>query len=378
MYITLPCKQKSAQITFEDLLFGRTTFFNTDRSVNDTRTFFKKYPPKKLLDLVDVETIIESLRVFNENYKNMIAMSDKSTLYRSYKIPKRSGGLRKIDEPEEELMQALRELKFILETKFYAKHHTCAYAYVKERCAVDAVKKHQANKSRWFLKLDFHNFFGSTTEKFLFDQLSCIFPFSEVIKNPDGKNELKKSLSLCFLNGGLPQGTPISPMLTNLMMIPVDYQINKFAQNAPYHLCYTRYADDILISCKYGFEYKEVVKAIEDILHNFSAPFYFNKKKTRYASSAGRNWNLGVMLNVENKITIGHVKRKAFKVKLYCLLKDYTTGTPWCIDDVREFQGVMSYYLSVERENIEKIIKSYEDKFSLNVKEVFKELLLAQ
>ncbi|MCL2052843.1 MAG: hypothetical protein FWG90_00155 [Oscillospiraceae bacterium] len=42
----------------------------------------------------------------------------------------------------------------------------------------------------------------------------------------DGVIELQKALSLCFSNGGLPQGTPISPFITNVMMIPLDHKLS--------------------------------------------------------------------------------------------------------------------------------------------------------
>ena len=52
---------------------------------------------------------------------------------------------------------------------------------------------------------------------------SMVFPFSEVMKDEKGKAELTKALELGFLDGGLPQGTPLSPTVTNIMMIPVDF-----------------------------------------------------------------------------------------------------------------------------------------------------------
>jgi len=181
-------------------------------------------------------------------------------LYRTFHIPKSSGGLRRIDAPLPELIAALRQLKVLLEENMFALYHTSAFAYIRGRCTVDAIKRHQQNESKWFVKLDFSNFFGSTTPEFVLAMLSMIFPFSEIVKRPGGRDELSKALSLCFLNNGLPQGTPISPFMTNVMMIPLDYKISNTLRNFDdRRFVYTRYADDLLISCKVDFN-KDLVQ----------------------------------------------------------------------------------------------------------------------
>lgn len=123
----------------------------------------------------------------------------------------------------------MKDLKEIFETAGVSLHHTNAYAYVRHRTASDAVSKHQYNHSRWWITTDFQNFFGNTTKEFLMSMMAQIFPFSAVIERDFGKECLSRALDLCFLNGGLPQGTPISPMLTNIMMIPFDYIMTKSA-----------------------------------------------------------------------------------------------------------------------------------------------------
>lgn len=49
-------------------------------------------------------------------------------------------------------MDALRRLKTMLEEDFHVLYHTSAFAYIKKRCTVDAVKRHQKNESKWFGK----------------------------------------------------------------------------------------------------------------------------------------------------------------------------------------------------------------------------------
>lgn len=376
-YITIKLRPKEQQISFDDILNGiqESVFDRDNENTHDTRTDFKERTPEKILERTDILEMINTLRNFNSKYKHLIETEDKSTLYRSFKIPKRSGGLRQIDAPQEELMAALKELKYIFENKLFASYHTSAFAYVKGRSTIDAVRRHQRNKSRWFLKLDFHNFFGSTTPDFVMSQLKTIFPFNEIIANFYGKPELEKALSLCFLNGGLPQGTPISPTLTNLMMIPADHCIAKVTRDMTPHLVYTRYADDIILSSDISFKWSDVQEKIIDIIKQFNAPFTLNTSKTRYGSSAGRNWNLGVMLNANNEITVGHARKKAFKAMIFSFMNDFNNNIMWDLGDVQHFLGLISYYKMVEPKNIDNILKTYSKKFNRDVEETAKQVM---
>lgn len=375
-YITVPIT-KTYQISFDDILFGISQEEYEKKTSNtfDTRTAYRVKTPDRLLNNIDFSAMIAALESFNEKYRVLIATDDKSTLYHSFKIPKRSGGLRQIDAPLDDLMQALRELKFIFEKKLFASYHTCAFAYVRGRSTVDAVKRHQRNNSKWFLKLDYHNFFGSTTPEFVMSMLNQIFPYNELLKSQRGKDALEKALSLCFLNGGLPQGTPISPTITNLMMIPIDHSIAKYAREHSPHLTYTRYADDILLSSDLKFSWNNVQNDIIEIVNKFNAPFSLNTAKTRFGSSAGRNWNLGVMLNKDNQITVGHNKKKVFKAMLFQFCSDYKNGNPWSVDDVQHLQGLKSYYEMVEGNTIKEIIKTYSQKMNIDINQKIKEIL---
>lgn len=375
-YITVPIT-KTYQLSFDDILFGISQEDYEKKTSNtfDTRTAYRARTPDRLLNNINFSSMIEALEAFNEKYKTLIDTENKAVLYHSFKIPKRSGGLRQIDAPLDDLMQALRELKFIFEKKLFANYHTCAFAYVRGRSTIDAVKRHQSNNSKWFLKLDYHNFFGSTTPEFVFNMLSQIFPYNELVKTQRGENAIKKALSLCFLNGGLPQGTPISPTITNLMMIPIDHSIAKYAREHSPHLTYTRYADDILLSSDLKFKWQDVQNDIIEIVNKFKAPFSLNTAKTRFGSSAGRNWNLGVMLNKDNKITIGYQKKKIFKAMLFQFCNDYKNGSQWAIEDVQHLQGLKSYYEMVEGKTITDLVQSYSAKMNIDINEKIKEIL---
>lgn len=376
-YITLGRLPKVRQLTFDDIINGvDPDFFRCTKYTFDTVTWSPKTINPKILSRFNFRKMFESLEAFNNKYANLIAIEDKSSLYYSFKIPKRSGGLRQIDAPQEELMEALYELKGILEEEFCFTYHTTAFAYVKGRCAVDAVRRHQNNKSRWILKTDLSKFFPSTTPEFLFKMLYQTFPLSEYINYDFGYQEaFEKAMSLCFLRGGLPQGTPTSPMLTNQMMIPIDHAISKMCHEHAPHLCYTRYADDMDFSSEYSFHWTEVVAKLNEILKDWGAPFSINSEKTHYGSTSGRNWMLGVMLNKDGKITVGHENKKTFKNSLFAFGNSIKDGNPWNLEDTQHLQGVYSYYKSVEGELIDEIVEKYSTKFGFNLIEEMKKII---
>ncbi len=368
-YYTISAPEVTHQMTLDELFSGEIKFSYSNTKGTNTRTYcVDRIPDSALLKIsVDVNKIIKSLADFNSEW-GYLKEADRHSLYREFYIPKRSHGYRKIDAPNEELMNALRELKIILEDVCHASYHTAAFAYIKKRNVVDALKRHQANESKWFGKYDLSNFFGNTTFEFVMRQLSMIYPFSEVMKRDDGIRELQNAIELGFLDGGLPQGTPLSPTITNLIMIPIDHALAKelhdFDKN---RFIYTRYADDFLVSCKYTFDYRKVEGLINSVMERFNAPYKLNGEKTRYGSSAGQNWNLGLMLNKDNEITVGHKRKRELKAALNSYILDKIHGICWELGDVQVLHGQLNYCLQIEPDSIKKILCKYEEKYAFNV-----------
>lgn len=375
-YITVKQSPRFHQMSLEDFLFGPDSIpRESSKPISDTRTYCVESVSDRFNSLADIGRIIRKLHSFNEKTTEL-RNEDRHSLYKEFYVPKKTGGLRKIDAPNDELMNALRELKQIFEDDCHALYHTSAFAYIKNRCTVDCVKRHQQNESKWFGKYDLSNFFGSTTLGFVMSMFSMVFPFSEIVKISNGRNELETALSLAFLDGGLPQGTPISPSITNIMMIPVDYTLaNKLRNYNGQRFVYTRYADDFHISSKYTFQYREVEKMIQETLAGFHAPFQINKTKTRYGSSAGRNWMLGVMLNKDNNVTVGYQNKKRFQRMLENFIMDSKNNIPWAVSDVQVMEGLRSYYKMVEGETIDRILQHVNLKFSVRVEDMIKDAL---
>ena len=369
-FITIKQPPVYYQMSFEEIMAGVTDLSKfVQPNITNTRTYWVENPNKRLLENTNINGMIEHLRRFNQQHQRLF-QAVRRDLYHTFHIPKSSGGLRRIDAPLPDLMNALRELKTLFEAEMFSLYHTTAFAYVRGRSTIDALKRHQRNESKWFLKLDFSDFFGNTTLDFVMNSLSIIFPFSEIVKSEIGKAELQKALSLCFLNNGLPQGTPISPFLTNVMMIPIDHKIsNGLRKFDNRKFVYTRYADDLIISCKIDFVKGNIEKFVTDILDEFNAPFSINSTKTRYGSNAGRNWNLGLMLNNKNQITIGHKRKKEFKAMLDNYVRDRGSENAWSRHDIQVLGGLISYYKMVEKDYICYLIRQCGTKYNVDISE---------
>ena len=368
------------QMTLEDFLYGNTEESALFRSnYTCTRTFKSPYANQKLLEQTDIPSMIRSLYKFNRSTDHIREL-DRHSLYSEFFIPKKKGGLRKIDAPNQELKETLRTLKKILESFVVYKHgitgalyHTSAFAYIEGRCTVDSLKRHQANNSKWYAKYDLSNFFGSTTLEYTLKMFKNVYPFSEICKGSicipesltrvSGENELRTALELAFLDGGLPQGTPISPLITNIIMIPVDHELCNTLHNYERNTyIYTRYADDFLVSSRYDFSPKNIETLIKDTLSKFEAPFTIKAEKTRYGSSAGKNWNLGLMINANNDITVGSKNKRRFHTMLFNYAKDYVNGIRWDLSDVQALEGLRNYYRKVEGKTIDEIVENVNKK----------------
>lgn len=380
IYLTVKQSPMYHQMSLEEFLFQKDApVAALNPNLTNTRTYEMDEVSDYMIRRIGINPVRLTMKLvdFNQRHEQLMSMPRKD-LYREFYIPKKSGGLRKIDAPEQALMDALRELKTIFEEDFKVLYHTSAFAYIKHRSTLDALKRHQANESKWYGKYDLHNFFGSTTLQFVMKMFSMVFPFSEVVKTEAGWAALNTALELAFLDGGLPQGTPISPLITNIMMIPIDFKLaNTLRDYNRQRFVYTRYADDFQISSKYNFSFREIEGLIVDTLHSFDAPFTINSTKTRYGSNAGRNWNLGVMINKENQMTVGHQKKRQFKAMLTSYILDTKNGISWDQNDVRVMEGLRNYYRMVEGETIDELVSNIGRKFNVNVVQMIKEDLRA-
>lgn len=290
--------------------------------------------------------------------------TDMSTCYMHFEIPKPDGGKRPIDAPQPYLKGTLSTIKNTLSCMGIYPHN-CAYAYVRGRGTADVWELHNARKNTHYLHLDMHNFFGSCTTEFIDNALTEI-PFFRILKDkyPD---DFANLIHIATLRGALPQGSPLSPWLTNQIMVAYDYQIMQICIRRG--ICYSRYADDMIFSAKSRFG-NQFIGLIREVFQD--TPLTLNDEKTHFSTVYGKNFHLGAMLNKDFNITIGHKKKEVFRATLVEFIKN---GNTWTKQEVQQFQGVLQYYAKIEPEYFQNLLTKYNRKFNIDITSTLKERL---
>jgi len=114
------------------------------------------------------------------------------------------------------------------------------YGFVKGKSAVKAASVHCG--ANWIYSLDISGFFPTTPIEKVQESLTFIgYPVhgAEIISK------------LCSYRGFLAQGSPASPVLSNLVFKEVDRKLVRLAKR--FDIRYTRYADDVVFSGKHDF-----------------------------------------------------------------------------------------------------------------------------
>lgn len=321
-----------------------------------------------------IDAMIPFLYDLYEDAVNILQCEDMSVHYNTRFIKKKSGKLRRIDEPDYELKSYMKKVIWVFNKRFNVVFPNSAYAYVKKRTTRQLASKHLDNN--FLIHTDISNFFHSCTLDFVTNSMMMVYPFSGM-----DISVLEAIVKACmlYIDGEyrLPQGAPTSPMLSNIAMIPVDYllqtRIEKIARRGyDERSIYTRYSDDMYVSVpsvKSKFTQETVLNIIENILKHYNDQFELNVKKTRVADLNDGTWILGMRL--ENKqIKIGSKKKQEMKAMIFSFLMDFKNEKYWELGRFYSFQGKLGHFKYIEPEYVDSVIKKYEEKTGIIFKDV--------
>jgi retron-type reverse transcriptase len=153
--------------------------------------------------------------------------------YREVFVPKKRGGERRLLIPDPPLKALQRRVLRRLLAKLRA--HPAAHGFERGRSIVTNALPHGSQSV--VIKIDLVDFFTATTAA----RIDAYF--RRIGWNAEAAAILTK---ICTTEGGLPQGAPTSPRLSNLVNFNMDSRIARFVARRKGQ--YTRYADDITIS----------------------------------------------------------------------------------------------------------------------------------
>lgn len=236
-------------------------------------------------------------------------VAPKDLRYNEFKVKKQNGKYRKITAPNALLKETQSKILMAMES---VSPHDCSHGFVKNRNIVTNAMPHVGKG--FVLNCDIKNFFPSVKSY----QVSAMFKAFYGVDNTDDL------LKICMFKGGLPQGSPCSPYIANMVLYSLDEKINSYCKERG--LSYTRYADDITIS---GEKYCiSILKFVEAVVR--SEGFFIAPEKTCVLYRGQQQRVTGLIVN--KKVNISrHLRRKIRAMKhqydkLSDADKDYLNG----------------------------------------------------
>ncbi|WP_417854630.1 retron St85 family RNA-directed DNA polymerase [Xanthomarina gelatinilytica] len=247
-------------------------------------------------------THLSKLTGYKRNYIIQAAVVSKysDAYYRYYKIPKKNGGTRTIQEP----LPNLKDIQhWILKNILYKIHSSnYAKAYIKNKGLKENLKFHK-NQLKIF-SIDIKDFFPTIN----YEKVYLVF------KEVGYSDTISKYLAkLCCLNESLPQGAPTSPYISNLVMRNIDNRIGSYCLER--EIRFTRYADDLTFSG--DFDETELNQFVIELLNDEG--FELNDSKTKSMFKSQRQIVTGVIVN--EKIQLPKEKRRKIRQTLYFINK---------------------------------------------------------
>jgi RNA-directed DNA polymerase len=264
---------------------------------------------KNIDDLVTLLNFVNPL-LYPENYDNKINAIQKKSVtfyanpklsgekrYKEFFIKKKTGGERKIAAPHQSLKLIQSALNHIFSVIYVPKEYVTGF--VPEKSIVDNAKVHVGRN--YVYNIDLENFFPSI-------ELNRI---KAVLKLPPFSLEGIEREKIAYLiaclackDGRLPQGSPTSPVLSNIVCQKLDRRLNGLAKKVGAN--YSRYADDITFSVDYdafNLDFKaEMRKIITE--QNFK----INEKKVRLQGLGYKQEVTGLIVNEKLNVSKKYVR----------------------------------------------------------------------
>lgn len=203
--------------------------------------------------------------------------------YRTFTVPKRTGGVRTIAAPA----PLLKDLQVRILRRMLSRvcSHSAAHGFERGRSIVTHARMHVGQAV--VVRLDIQDFFPNTSAE-------RVFAFYRSIgwKRPAAE----RLTAWCTWEGGLPQGAPTSPRLANLLNSRLDARLTGLARAS--RGVYSRYADDLTFSFAEdrARAVKQVVHSAHEIVRDEGYRLH-TKKKLRIMRRHARQSVTGLVVN---------------------------------------------------------------------------------
>lgn len=309
---------------------------------------------KELADFLKIE--YNSLR-YLVYHRDVITFDN----YYRFDIPKKSGGMRHIAAPKTQLKMAQRQiLEQILQN---LKISDMAHGFIKSRSVLTSAKTHNTSPDL-LINIDLENFFPTITFErvrglyqslgysgYIASLLAMICTYCERMPvEIKGETKYVKTSERV-----LPQGSPASPMITNIICHRMDKRINGLCKKLG--LTYTRYADDMSFSyigdtenIAIGSFLNSIAKIIEE------EGFHIKKEKTHILRKNNRQYITGIVIN-NDEIGVPRKWVKILRASIYNAKQLKNSGNSVPLTTKQEILGKIAWLKSVNESRYQKIIQ---------------------
>lgn len=362
---------------FEDITFKYENIGNYSSVINGIFSNIKKL---EYLNNDNSKEISNYKRVLSYILTKLELENKGKQPYKTFYIPKSDGTKREINEPDPKIKDLLRRdaytLNAILEYRASMKNvDENITAYRNKKSIKDNVLLHKENKH--VIKFDISKFFDNCHYNYWIDNLLYF------VKDIDLKGEIINSMEGIWYredNKGLYMGSPMSPALANLTILPAIKYIKDIVSKNSSDVKVSIYADDITFSSNTGindfFNVHNLRHLINYSFKQLNLDLEIKKEKTRYMKNNNRHIT-GISINDDNKLTLSRNKFRKLKMELFLVDRGYKTFTE--LEDFRSFSqylGIINYYKEIDDTGkVNKLLKQYANVYNKLVNNVKKGML---
>jgi group II intron reverse transcriptase/maturase len=222
----------------------------------------------------------------------------KPQAVKEVEIPKPDGGVRKLGIPvviDRMIGQGLHQ---VMEPIFAPEFSEHSYGFMRGRSAQQAVeksRKYVAEGYRWVVDLDLEKFFDRVNHDILMSRIA------RKVKDKRVLRLIRRYLQAGIMADGLetvrtegtPQGSPLSPLLSNIMLDDLDKELERRGHK------FVRYADDCNIYVRSRRAGERVMRSVTEFLEQ-----RLKLKVNQSKSAVDRPWKrkfLGYSMTSETK-----------------------------------------------------------------------------
>lgn len=292
----------------------------------------------------------------------------KFDLYDRYTIPKKKGGVRHIAAPKKILKQVQRTiLEKILYQVPVSEH---AHGFVKEKSILSGAKEHKKDtKVELLINMDLENFFPTITFERVrgmfqrFGYSGYVASLLAMLCTYCERMEMEVKGETVYVKTSdrvLPQGSPASPMITNIICKRLDGRLHGLATK--YGFSYSRYADDMSFSFpkdyalaleNNGITIGNLLGVISKIIEEEG--FCINQKKTKFLREHNQQAITGIVIQNDE---IGVPKKwvKNFRSCIHHAQVKKENGERVPNDMLHKIRGMMAWLTCVNAKRYEKLI----------------------